>query len=522
MTDLVALIVGIAHYPDLPDEWHVPGDRTAGDAIAVTRALRARGVEANKIKLLLSAKGAVPDDVDGVRPEAANLDVLKKFIGKQLGRESFAGSRFFLFCSGHGASAVTHADTLIVTPDSYATNPNHRMFSCFGVDRLRIHLQGQGFTDQLFCINACRTPIEWTAVGKDQLDEAVFPTLDRAGPIRQSRFFSADELEPAPVETGADFSNGFARAVVRCIERGDWPPRDSQWARLLHLGWRRTRSFLPGPDPMLFQSLLERIVDLDRERQFDLANDAFALALSWNQSVGDDDDAKANLWQTTLIDLHARTTDCLNYLLDRLEMRVFKKTLVDRVRRAASWPDRAWDPARREKELIKELTYCLAGNRNLTDPAAIIKAVAGIRGGARVVYVEVDGPCQHNDEGLIRAMVQFWKKIIAAAVASGTEVPRLPLLLVGHVDCEERPKAGAPIEVTQFYHGEELAPGHERRLNLVAGGHLRDWLADVVATEGDRSELEREIARELGGFQFVDIAGVPMGQVVDVFRGRAQ
>ena len=45
MTDLVALIVGISHYPELPESWHVQGDRTAHDAIEVTRALVARGAD---------------------------------------------------------------------------------------------------------------------------------------------------------------------------------------------------------------------------------------------------------------------------------------------------------------------------------------------------------------------------------------------------------------------------------------------------------------------------------------------
>jgi hypothetical protein len=524
MTDLAALIVGIAHYPDLPDTWHVQEDRTVKDAIAVTEALVARGADPKKIKLLLSAKGAIPKDVVGVVPGEASKEALEKFVGRQLGKEPFVGSQFLLFCSGHGASAEKRAETLIITPDSYVSPLNKRVFRCLGIEQLRTQLQGMDkFSDQLFCVNACRTPAEWAITGDDELELIATLGLQRTRKIAQARFFAADELEPAPVEgtSPKGFSNGFVEAMVNCIMYGAWPPRAGEWQLRLHKEWPATKSDgVHGPDRFVFKQLYDARREIDRNRQHKLAQIALDRARTWNERRGAD---PAELWRTTLIDLHACTADCLDVLMQHLEDSIFTdKIVAGGVQRVTQWPRREQDARRREKDLIEELTYCLAEDRTLTDAGDIIGAIAAFAPGMRVVYVDIDGPCKPEDEGLINAMIKFWQNIIAEAHNRGTRVPCLPLLLVGHVDPEQRADAPAPIDATRFYHAEVLAEGHERRLSLVAGNHLLTWIKGIVP-DGDprRPDLEREIARALDGRVLEDIVGVRMRKIIEVVDDRA-
>jgi hypothetical protein len=526
MADLVALIVGIAHYPDLPDTWHVQQDRTAKDAIAVTEALVARGADPKKIKLLLSMKAERPADVAGVVPENPDKEILEDFIRKQLGKKApFVGSQFLFFCSGHGASAEKQAETLIITSDSFAAEVNKRVFNCLGIEQLRTQLQGMPqFSDQLFCVNACRTPAEWAITGDDEVEPIATLALQRASMVSQARFFAAGELEPSPVEgiSPDGFSNGFAEALVNCIREGEWPPRAGDWELRLRNKWPATWSDgVHGPDRFLFTRLYDARHQIDRQRQHKLVQAALDRARTWNERRGAD---PGDLWRTTLIDLHACTADCLDLLMTNLENIIFTdKIVAGGVQRVAQWPRHDQDAGRREKELIGEVSYCLAEDRDLTDSGNIVEAVAALAPGMRVVYVEIDGPCKTEDEGLINAMIRFWQGIIAEAHKRGTRVPCLPLLLVGHVDPDPRADAPPLIDATRFYHPDVLAEGHERRLNLVAGNHLLTWIKGIVP-DGDlrRPDLEMEIARALGGRVLDGIGPVRMGKIIEVVDERAR
>src|SRR4051794_29251977 len=118
MTDLVALIIGISHYPKLAQTWNVRGSCTAKDAIAVTEALVAKGVKPGKIKLLLSMEANRPNNVAGVVPEDASRAVLEAYLD---GLREVPGVSFFFFCSGHGVASDEQQDTLIVLSEDSRT-----------------------------------------------------------------------------------------------------------------------------------------------------------------------------------------------------------------------------------------------------------------------------------------------------------------------------------------------------------------------------------------------------------------
>jgi hypothetical protein len=514
MADLVALILGIAHYPKLPDTWHVQDDLTAKDAIAVTQALVARGVDPKKIRLFLSMQAELPADVAGVEPKRADKGELENFVGQELGCDPFVGSQLLFFCSGHGVSAEKRPETLIIAADSF-TKANQRVFRCLGIEQLRTQLQGmEQFSNQLFCVNACRTPAEWAITGNDEVSVVETLKIQRSGNISQARFYAAEELKPAPVESTNGFSNGFAEEVVNCITSGAWPPSAYEWQMRLHKVWQGIWSDgVKGPDRALFKLLYQARHDLNREHQHKLAKKTFTLARTWNERR---DSEPAKLWRTTLIDLHARNSDCLGMLMDRLERNIFTDKLVpDGVQRVPKWPERDQDAHRREKDLIEDLTYCLTEDATLTDAAQIMKAIADI--GMRVVYVEIDGPCQPQDEGLVTGMIKFWRAIIAEAHKLGTRVPYLPLLLVGHIDPEPSANAPALIDTTRFYHPDVLRENDPRRLNLVAGKHLVDWF-DGVFSKGDmrRPDIERAVVHALGGKLIEEISGVRMARVIEI------
>ena len=200
MDDLVALIVGVAAYPRL-DGWTIADDRTAEDAIAVAKALRGRNVPKDKIKLLLSTQ-TQRDLVEDVPVGPVTMEVLEKFIAEELGVPPFDGHRFLLFWSGHGVDAEGRSEPLLVMPDSFTMRGSRRRFKCLGIDHFRTQLQGMdGFAQQLLCVNACRTPAEWSMTSNDDPPDLV-PTSrnPRADKVRQARFFAADELKPVPVE----------------------------------------------------------------------------------------------------------------------------------------------------------------------------------------------------------------------------------------------------------------------------------------------------------------------------------
>ena len=521
MTDLVALIIGISHYPKLAETWNVRGDRTANDAIAVTRALvEQRQVDPAKIRLLLSTAAPMPADVAGVVPQLTRRDNLETFIGQELGEKPFVGDQFFFFCSGHGVTAEKQQETLIVSSDSFVRQ-NKNMFVCLAVEELRAQLQGMPqFADQIFCINSCRTPQEWAVTGGDEISRVMTVQLDRPEqPVAQARFFSARELYPAPVEDRNDgYSNGFAKAVVECIKSAEWPPRASDWSWRLKEAWGSTEvSGVHGADSYLFKRLEKTRYDLDRGRQHKLAELALKRAQKWVDRRDD-----AGLWQSTLIDLHACRTDCLDLLLQRLEQSVFTtKVAMGGVHRAGRWPDRNRAAERRKRDLREELAYCLTDDRAMTRPDDIIEELAALGTGARVIYVEIDGPCDDDkDRPLVEDMVTFWRDIIDAAAKRVPSLPYLPLLLVGHIDPEPAAGASPAIDTTRFYHGDVLVEDHERRLNRIRGDEVHTWLDPVVPrSDLRRVDVERELARALG-VQFVDDINARMRQILTAVNQR--
>jgi hypothetical protein len=520
MTDLVALIIGISRYPKLAETWNIRGDRTANDAIAVTKALvEQRQVDPDKIRLLLSTGAPMPADVAGVVPQLARKENLEAFISQELGEAPFVGDQFLFFCSGHGVAAEKQQETLIVSSDSFVRQ-NKNMFICLAVEELRAQLQGMPqFADQIFCINSCRTPQEWAVTGGDEVNRVMTVQLDRPEqPVTQARFFSARELYPAPVEDRNDgYSNGFGKAVVECITSAEWPPRASDWSWRLKEAWDSTEvSGVHGADSYLFKRLEKTRYDLDRGRQRKLAELALKQVEKWSDRRDD-----ASLWQSTLIDLHACTTDCLGMLLERLEKTVFAgKPVISGIQRAGRWPDRSRAPDKRKRDLREELAYCLIDNRT-TNPIDVVDGLFELGAGTRVAYIEIEGPCDdEKDRPLVADMVAFWQEIIGAAAKRVPSLRYLPLLLVGHND-PEPPAGGAPaIDTTRFYHDDVLVEDHERRLGRIRGVDVHSWLDPIIPrSDLRRVDVERELARALG-VQFIDDIDARMRQILTVVNRR--
>jgi hypothetical protein len=513
MTDLVALVIGVSAYPKLPAAWSVRGDRTVRDAIAVTEALVQRGVDPKKIKLLLSPAAGMPAEVAGVVPERMHRTALEDFLGEQLGRGDFAGDQFFFFCSGHGVAALEHKETLIVSPDSYLMD-GKTVFFCLPVEKLQIQLEGMpAFADQIFCINACRTPQEWAMTGEDQVRPVL--TLIRARPekpIPQARFFSAKELTPAPVEELAEgYSNGFAKALVECIGSTVWPPRASDWSWRLEKAWSATdASGVHGGGLKLFKKLDDARYDLDRDKQHTLADTALKLAGKWR-----DRRDNAGLWQSTLIDLHACPTDRLGMLLQRLERTVFKDA-IGKIRLASRWPDRTRSPERRKRDLREQLAFCLVDDSSITEPKDIADELFHLGNGARVTYIEIDGPCDDDkDRPLVEDMVTFWRQIIGAAAKGARSLSHLPILLVGHNNPELTAGTLSTVDTTRFYRDEALTEDNERRLNRIRGPDVHRWLDPIISRENPgRGDVERALARGLG-VRFVDDIDARMDHILN-------
>jgi hypothetical protein len=521
MDDFVALIVGVAYYPRLPG-WDITEDRTANDAIAVTTALRRRGVPKEKIKLLVSGKN-LPPIVEDVRVEPADGPILAKFITEELGEPPFVGKRFLLFWSGHGVEAQGNSEPLVITADSFQRADGRRLFHCLGINRFRTQLQGMAFTQQLFCINACRTPAEWSITANDEPPD-IIRTLERnvrSGEPRQAQFFATRELRPVPVNSGPDgLSNAFVMAICDCIANGEWPPRETGWLHRVRAAW--PESWLEGVldvDAAAFILLSNSKRVIDRRDQKTLVDGALRRVRKWKQqplSMANLDEQTA--LETTLIDLHACTADRLDLLMHRLEEEVFKPELVPQgVQRANKWPDRNTSFDMRKQYLFKELTFRLTDYRNLKSVQQIVDEIPTPLDYVRVVFIEIDGPCTREEDGpLVVHLRKFWHDILREVLKRGSGGPCLPLLLIGHVDPEVAGGAPLPLDTTSFYHNVVLDPTNERRLNLVRGDHLRTWLNDIVPAErfAGRGELERVLATALGCPQIEGVT-VRMNRVVD-------
>jgi hypothetical protein len=336
MTDLVALIVGVAYYPDLPG-WNVADDRSARDAIAIATALRQRGVPKEKIKLLVSAARDVGPDVEGVRVEPAQREHVEKFITRELGQPPFDGTRFLLFWSGHGVEAGGRPEPLVITADSFKTANARRVFYRLGIDSFRAQLQGMPFfRQQLFCVNACRTPEEWSITANDEDHSIHTLRYPRSDLVRQTRFYAAEELKPVPVKTGPDgLSNAFAACIRDCIAESEWPPQETDWLQRLKAAW--------GPlwwagvsevNATAFKRLRDQLRTIDRRGQRGLVDKAFRTVLERQRSG-----TATGTIVSTVIDLHACTADRLDILITRLEEDVFRDRFVpEGIQRVKRWP----------------------------------------------------------------------------------------------------------------------------------------------------------------------------------------
>jgi hypothetical protein len=509
--DFVALVVGISRYPHLPG-WDIANDCTANDAIKMVTSLRNRGVPASKIKLLLSCTSP-PAEVSGVKVWQASKSVLEDFFGMEVGIAPFNGKRFFFFWSGHGAEALRTSEPLVITADSFKRKDGpKRVFRCVPIDQIRTRLSGMpNFSEQIFCINACRTPIEWSVTPNDDTVLLDPGTSKRTGTVKQAAFFAVAGTKAAPVEKAAtQFSNGFARAVQQCIDKGQWPPDHGDWYYRLKALWPTLWS--PGVHsigPEQFEPLKNEIRKIDREDQLTLITDKLTQ-LSRNidrPNIG---------WRATVLDLHSCTSDCLMLFMTHLEPVVIKSGMAgEGIQRVNGWPERNLSLQNRKQQLISELTLRLTGSRISKSLEQIAEALAYMRECVRVVYVEVKGPCRQDDESLIGEMLNFWQEIIAFA-ANHEKQPTLPLLMIGHVDLDQ-------IDTERFYPKVEPLEALGRRLNMVKGAHLRRWLDAVTPAESNpwRSDLESEIVRELGAALIEDIPDVRMATIVNLITTRA-
>jgi hypothetical protein len=515
--DLVALVVGVAAFPKLPD-WDIANDCTVNDAKAVATSLRRRGVPAEKIKLLLSAQRQLPEHIEGIQVHLAHKEILEEFITYQLGAGPFRGKRFFFFWSGHGVTSQGVSQTLLFTADSFKTpDGSQRLFKCLGLEEFRSQLLGMAsFEEQTFCVNACRTPIEWSLVAADDTTRVKTLRKDRSDTIRQARFFAVPESKPAPVEgSAAEFSNGFARAVRDCIDKCEtWPPNHTEWQYLLRDSWPQLWSpEMQSVGSAEFKPLRRAIRGVDREEQQTLVSEA--LKRQWKTT------ARQIQWHATVVDFHSCTSDCLSLLMTSIEESMIKsKAVAGGIHRVGGWPVRKLSPAVRRERLIRELSYRLTDDWTAEKPDHIVDALTGMGPCLRVVFVEIAGPCNSDDQLLVEAMLDFWKEIITTA-CSRLQKPTLPLLIIGHVDPEPSSPNTDTMDTMTFYRNSETIPG--RRLSLISGHHLRKWL-DVVAPAERfpwRDDLEAEIARGLGGALIEDITGVRMARLVDLVAMRA-
>jgi hypothetical protein len=521
MDDFVAVVVGVANYEGLKG-WNVPQDRTAKDAIAITEALRNRQLPAEQIKLFISMQAKVPAEVMGVPVTPASREQISDFLVGDFKRPPFSGKdkTLLFFCSGHGF--IVGAEPCLILADSKPAVTSQATYRCLGIDQLRTQLLGMRFTRQILCVNTCQVPAEWSPPGKPSF---VDTSADRRLPgIQQVRFLAAPEMQTAPVESRGDgLSNGFAAAVRACIDKYDWPPNPVDWDVALRGEWGDlVTSGLHGVGQSKFKILRDGIRKIDRTKQLKLASKSLEFARNWatNQKNATEPDVVLS----TLLDLHAVTSDELTILVGRLDEELIKPNgdIVSGGLGYAKWPEAGLTAAERKRVLFQSLAEQLVDNETLDSAEKIVAALADLGGCVRIVFIEIKGPCSDSDRALILEMISFWKDIIARLMALKTRVSTVPLLIVGHVNPD--PAAGAAIlDTASYYHAAVPPPGDKRRLSEIQWDELVAWLDEVLpkSRHPGRSDLDAVIAQELGAELMQRVQPVRMAKIVNVVTRRA-
>jgi hypothetical protein len=515
MDTLSALVIGIAHYEGL-DGWNISEDRTAKDAIAVTESLRKRGVPSERIKLFLSLRSQAPTEVAGVPVIRAHREPLSDFIIGDFKKPALAARNFFFFCSGHGF--IDGAEPCLILADSRPAVTNQATYRCLGLDQFRTQLLGMGFTRQLLCINTCQVPAEWSAPGRPSFVDTAPDT--RLPGLQQVRFLAAPEIQTAPVENRIDgLSNGFAAAVRACIDRYDWPPNPGDWDAALRREWGKLVTLgLYGVDQSKFKILRERIRKIDRKKQFDFASNALRIVRDWKLAR---ESTRQNMVSQTLLDLHAIESDQLMLLISRLGNELFNSNNDKKISGGlnfATWPAASLTISHRKQALFQSLAGALVDDDSLENAEEIADALAAMGGCIRVVFLEVNGSTD-QDQDLIRELLTLWKAIISRLDARS--MLTLPLLVVGHVSRDPDPSQVA-IDTARYYHSPVPLPGDKRRLGEIQWQELMQWLDDALPRDRHpgRSDLDAEIAKELGGTLIESLQPFRMARLVDLIAKR--
>ena len=517
MRTLAALIIGISNYEGLVG-WNIAADRTAKDAIAITRALREKGVPADKIKLFLSMQAEPPANVMDVPVLPATRERISDFIIGDFKRPAFCANDFFFFCSGHGF--IVGTEPCLILGDSRPAVTSHATYRCLGLDQFRNQLFGMGFGRQLLCINTCQVPAEWSPPGRPSFVDTSSDTPSSG--FQQVRFLAAPEMQTAPVENCEDgLSNGFAASVKACIDTYDLPPNPGDWDAALRQDWGNLVTLgLYGVDQSKFRILRDKILRIDRKKQFDLVSNALKIARDWGQRHGL---ASQTLVPNTLLDLHAIDSDQLTLLISRLGNELLNSDNDRKIAGGlgfAAWPAAGLSMTERKRGLIHNLADALVDDDTLESADEIGEALAAMGECVRAVFLEIDG-CTEQDQDLIQDLLKFWNDILQRLTAKG--ISTLPLLVVGHVNRDPGPGEEA-IDTARYYHNPTLLPEDKRRLTEIRWQELLQWLNDVLPRERHpgRSDLDAEIAKELGGPLIESVRPFRMVRLVDLIAKRAK
>jgi hypothetical protein len=224
-----ALVVGVAEYPDLPG-----ADRRGLDdnALDFARWLRARGVPARNIRLLLAPIPNRPleDELtcSGSPSGATEIEAAQNWLENAGER---GGQLLWFYWAGHGFQTRGHLH--LVASAASPKRPTHFSFDdllgFFGAQDLA------GFPTQIFIADACRVVIN-TRYRTTQL---IAPELPAKTVLEQVVFYASGEGEPAKSSESAG-GGVFSGALLDCLRETDdpaWPPdmaaiRDAVLTRL--------------------------------------------------------------------------------------------------------------------------------------------------------------------------------------------------------------------------------------------------------------------------------------------------